>query len=73
MLKKHIACCQISIVSIQLPTGEYWVFDNPSVVHSLAGQLQQGWEFEIINRFKEDVTQFNKRPIREHLEYYLVF
>ena len=36
---------------------------------SLAGQSQQGWEFEMINRLKKDPTQFNKRPIREYLEY----
>ena len=36
---------------------------------SPAGQSQQGWEFEMINRLKKDPTQFNKRPIREYLEY----
>jgi plasmid replication initiation protein len=36
---------------------------------SLAGQSQQGWEFEMINRLKKDPTQFNKRPIKEYLEY----
>ncbi len=36
---------------------------------SPAGQSQQGWEFEMINRLKKDPTQFNKRPIREYLKY----
>ncbi|AMN69057.1 initiator RepB protein (plasmid) [Psychrobacter sp. P11G5] len=36
---------------------------------SQAGQSQQGWEFEMINRLKKDPTQFNKRPIKEYLEY----
>ncbi len=36
---------------------------------SPAGQSQQGWEFEMINRLKKDASQFKKRPIREYLEY----
>ena len=36
---------------------------------SPAGQSQQGWEFEMVNRLKKDPAQFNKRPIREYLEY----
>jgi len=36
---------------------------------SPAGQSQQGWEFEMINRLKKDPAQFDKRPIREYLEY----
>lgn len=36
---------------------------------SLAGQSKQGWEFEMVNRLKKDPTQFNKRPIKEYLEY----
>lgn len=36
---------------------------------SLAGQSQQGWEFEMLNRLKKDASQFKKRPIREYLEY----
>ena len=36
---------------------------------SPAGQSQQGREFEMVNRLKKDPTQFNKRPIREYLEY----
>lgn len=36
---------------------------------SLAGQTQQGWEFEMINRLKKDTSQFKKRPIRDYLEY----
>ena len=36
---------------------------------SPAGQSQQGWEFEMVNRLKKDPTLFNKRPIREYLEY----
>ena len=36
---------------------------------SLAGQSQQGWEFEMVNRLKKDPKQFNKRPIREYLNY----
>lgn len=37
--------------------------------NSLAGQSQQGWEFEMINRLKKDASQFKKRPIREYLDY----
>ena len=36
---------------------------------SQAGQSQQGWEFEMINRLKKDPKQFDKRPIRDYLEY----
>lgn len=36
---------------------------------SPAGQSQQGWEFEMINRLKKDPSQFKKRPIRDYLEY----
>ncbi|MCG3843653.1 replication initiation protein [Psychrobacter sp. Ps1] len=36
---------------------------------SPAGQSQNGWEFEMINRLKKDASQFGKRPIREYLEY----
>ncbi|MEC5211331.1 plasmid replication initiation protein [Psychrobacter sp. PL15] len=36
---------------------------------SPAGQDPKAWEFEMINRLKKDPTQFNKRPIREYLEY----
>ena len=36
---------------------------------SPAGQSQQGWEFEMINRLKKDPKQFNKRPIKDYLEY----
>ena len=36
---------------------------------SPAGQSQQGWEFEMINRLKKDASQFKKRPIKEYLEY----
>ena len=36
---------------------------------SPAGQSQQGWEFEMVNRLKKDVSQFKKRPIREYLDY----
>ena len=36
---------------------------------SAAGQSQQGWEFEMINRLKKDASQFKKRPIRDYLEY----
>jgi plasmid replication initiation protein len=36
---------------------------------SPAGQSQQGWEFEMVNRLKKDPAQFNKRPIKEYLEY----
>ena len=36
---------------------------------SPAGQSQQGWEFEMINRLKKDASQFNKCPIRDYLEY----
>ena len=36
---------------------------------SSAGQSQQGWEFEMINRLKKDASQFTKRPIKEYLFY----
>lgn len=36
---------------------------------SPAGQSQQGWEFEMVNRLKKDASQFTKRPIREYLDY----
>lgn len=36
---------------------------------SPAGQDPKEWEFEMINRLKKDATQFNKRPIRDYLEY----
>lgn len=36
---------------------------------SPAGQSQQGWDFEMINRLKKDASDFTKRPIRDYLEY----
>ena len=36
---------------------------------SPAGQSQQAWEFEMINRLKKDASQFKKRPIRDYLNY----
>ena len=36
---------------------------------SPAGQSEQGWEFEMINRIKKDALQFKKRPIRDYLDY----
>lgn len=36
---------------------------------SPAGQDAKAWEFEMINRLKKDASQFNKRPIRDYLEY----
>lgn len=36
---------------------------------SPAGQDLKMWEFEMINRLKKDASQFNKRRIREYLEY----
>jgi plasmid replication initiation protein len=36
---------------------------------SPAGQSQQGWEFEMVNRLKKDPKQFDKRPIRDYLDY----
>jgi plasmid replication initiation protein len=36
---------------------------------SAAGQSQQGWDFEMINRLKKDASEFTKRPIRDYLEY----
>ena len=35
---------------------------------SSAGQSQQGWEFEMVNRLKKDASDFKKRPIRYYLE-----
>ena len=37
--------------------------------NSLAGQSQQGWEFEMVNRLKDAASQFKKRPIKEYLDY----
>lgn len=34
----------------------------------LAGESQQRWEFEIVNRLKKDASQFKKRPIKDYLE-----
>lgn len=36
---------------------------------SPAGQSQQGWEFEMINRLKKDASEFTKRPFRDYLNY----
>ncbi|WP_339728222.1 replication initiation protein RepM [uncultured Psychrobacter sp.] len=36
---------------------------------SPAGQDPKAWEFEMINRLKEDASQFKKRPIRDYLDY----
>ena len=36
---------------------------------SAAGQSDRGWEFEMTNRLKKDISQFNKRPIRDYLDY----
>lgn len=36
---------------------------------SPAGQDAAEWEFEMINRLKKDASAFQKRPIREYLEY----
>ncbi|WP_351119544.1 replication initiation protein RepM [Psychrobacter sp. SMN/5/1215-MNA-CIBAN-0208] len=36
---------------------------------SPAGQSQQGWEFEMINRLKKDASQFKNRPIKDYLDY----
>ena len=36
--------------------------------NSPAGQSQQGWEFEMINRLKKDASQFKKRPIKDYLD-----
>lgn len=36
---------------------------------SAAGQDKIAWEFEMINRLKRDATQFNKRPIKDYLDY----
>lgn len=36
---------------------------------SPAGQSEQAWEFEMINRLKKDASQFKKRPVREYLDY----
>ena len=36
---------------------------------SAAGQSDNGWEFEMINRLKKDPSQFKKRPIRDYLYY----
>lgn len=36
---------------------------------SPAGQNIKVWEFEMIGRLKKDTSRFNKRPIREYLDY----
>lgn len=36
---------------------------------SPAGQSDQAWEFEMINRLKKDASQFKKRPVRDYLDY----
>ena len=36
---------------------------------SPAGQDTKMWEFEMVNRLKKDASQFNKRPIRDYLDY----
>ena len=36
---------------------------------SPAGQSQQGWDFEMVNRLKSDASQFKKHPIRDYLNY----
>ena len=36
---------------------------------SLAGQTEQGWEFEMIDRLKKDASKFTKRPIKDYLDY----
>ncbi|MCH1784008.1 replication initiation protein RepM [Psychrobacter glaciei] len=36
---------------------------------SPAGQDTKAWEFEMINRLKKDASNFNKRPIKEYLNY----
>ena len=36
---------------------------------SPAGQSQQGWDFEMVKRLKEDASQFVKRPIKDYLDY----
>ena len=36
---------------------------------SPAGQSATEWEFEMINRLKKDASQFNKRALRDYLEY----
>lgn len=36
---------------------------------SPAGQDTKAWEFEMVNRLKKDASDFQKRPIKEYLEY----
>ena len=36
---------------------------------SPAGQSQQEWDIEMINRLKNDASQFGKRPIKDYLKY----
>ncbi len=36
---------------------------------SPAGQDTKAWEFEMINRLKKDASVFQKRPIRDYLDY----
>lgn len=35
---------------------------------SPAGQNMKAWESEMVNKLKEDASQFNKRPIRDYLD-----
>lgn len=37
--------------------------------NSMAGQNPQAWEFEMVNRLKNDTSVLDKRPIRDYLEY----
>ena len=36
---------------------------------SLAGQDTRAWEIEMVNRLKNNASQFKKRPIKDYLEY----
>lgn len=36
---------------------------------SPAGQDMNAWEYEMVNRLKKDASQFDKRPIKDYLEY----
>ena len=55
----------------RIARNQQFIADYNHLVSSTspAGQNSQAWEFEMINRLKKDLKQFNKRPIREYLEY----
>src|SRR5690606_26563406 len=54
----------------RIARNQQFIADYNHLVSSTspAGQNTQAWEFEMINRLKKDLKQFNKRPIRDYLD-----